>query len=157
MVETIEQVSLDYYRRESWKIYQLFKEGLPGGEVGEQWAVFPHSIDILSVPPEKASIDEAFIDFTKPVREEILRRYPYLAEVSPDAPDGKDSPLPPPPPPIMWNGLGTIIPIHPAPLPDPAEDNKADHSDKKGFGYRRRRQSDYLARRRTLYRSRAHG
>lgn len=90
------KVSLDYYRRESWKIYHMFKEGLPTGEV------------------EKASIDEAFIDFTKPVREEILRRYPYLAEVPPDAPQGKDTPLPPPPP-ISWEGLGTVIPVNPPP------------------------------------------
>ena len=65
----------------------------------------------LCVTTEKASIDEAFIDFTQPVRDEILRRYPYLAQVPPDAPDGADSPLPPPPP-IMWNGLGTVIPVN---------------------------------------------
>lgn len=64
----------------------------------------------LNANAEKASIDEAFIDFTQPVREEILRRYPYLAQVPSDAPDGADSPLPPPPP-IMWDGLGTVIPI----------------------------------------------
>ena len=29
------QVSLDHYRRESWKIYHMFKEGLPSGEVGQ--------------------------------------------------------------------------------------------------------------------------
>lgn len=29
------KVSLDHYRRESMKIIQLFKEGLPGGEVGK--------------------------------------------------------------------------------------------------------------------------
>ncbi|TFK91388.1 DNA/RNA polymerase [Polyporus arcularius HHB13444] len=88
------KVSLDHYRRESMKIIQLFKEGLPTGEV------------------EKASIDEAFIDFTRPVREEILKRYPYLATVPPDAPNGLDSPLPPPPP-ISWEGRGTIVPVHP--------------------------------------------
>lgn len=64
--------------------------------------------------PEKASIDEAFIDLTRPVRDELLRRYPYLATVPPDAPDGKDSPLPPPPP-ISWNDLGTVIPVVPPP------------------------------------------
>ena len=61
---------------------------------------------------EKASIDEAFIDFTRPVREELLKRYPYLATVPPDAPNGLDSPLPPPPP-ISWDGKGTIVPVHP--------------------------------------------
>lgn len=48
------------------------------------------------------------------MREEILRRYPYLAEVPPDAPSGKDTPLPPPPP-ISWDGLGTVIPVNPPP------------------------------------------
>lgn len=61
---------------------------------------------------EKASIDEAFIDFTRPVREELLKRYPYLAVVPPDAPNGVDSPLPPPPP-ISWDGLATIVPVNP--------------------------------------------
>ncbi|KAI8982702.1 DNA/RNA polymerase [Trametes punicea] len=88
------KVSLDHYRRESMKVIQMFKEGLPSGEV------------------EKASIDEAFIDFTRPVREELLKRYPYLATVPPDAPNGIDSPLPPPPP-ISWDGLGTIVPVRP--------------------------------------------
>lgn len=41
-----------------------------------------------------------------------MRRYPYLAEVPPDAPLGKDSPLPPPPP-VSWDGLGVLIPTHP--------------------------------------------
>ncbi|KAI0073880.1 DNA/RNA polymerase [Panus rudis PR-1116 ss-1] len=90
------KVSLDHYRRESAKVYQMFKEGLPEGEV------------------ERASIDEAFIDFTKPVRDELLRRYPYLAEVPPDAPLGKDTPLPPAPP-IDWTGLGEVIPVYPKP------------------------------------------
>jgi DNA polymerase eta len=57
---------------------------------------------------EKASIDEAFIDFTRPVREIILERFPYLASIPPD--DGIDTPLPPPPP-ISWDGLGAVVPI----------------------------------------------
>lgn len=76
-----------------------------------------------SPPPEKASIDEAFIDFTRPVREEILRRYPYLAEVPLDASEGKDSPLPPPPP-ISWAGLGTVIPVVPQPEGGDDSDSK---------------------------------
>ncbi|TFY58395.1 hypothetical protein EVJ58_g6445 [Rhodofomes roseus] len=91
------KVSLDHYRRESMKVIRMFQEGLPSGEI------------------EKASIDEAFIDFTRPVREEILRRYPYLSQVPVDAPNGADSPLPPPPP-IMWDGLGTVLPVN-APSP----------------------------------------
>ncbi|KAL0060828.1 N-acetyltransferase eso1 [Marasmius tenuissimus] len=73
------KVSLDYYRRESAKVLTMFKEGLPDVEI------------------EKASIDEAFMDFTKAVRQELLRRYPYLATAPSDAPNGLDSPLPAPP------------------------------------------------------------
>jgi hypothetical protein len=64
---------------------------------------------------EKASIDEAFIDFTRPVRAELLARYPYLGEVPPDAPSGLDTVLPPPPPAISWEGCGILIPITPPP------------------------------------------
>ncbi|CAL1716039.1 unnamed protein product [Somion occarium] len=93
------KVSLDLYRRESAKIIQLFKDGLPGGEI------------------ERASIDEAFIEFTRPVREEILKRYPYLSQIPANAPLGRDTPLPPPPP-INWDGLGVLIPVHPPPSAD---------------------------------------
>ncbi|KAG6328300.1 hypothetical protein ID866_10789 [Astraeus odoratus] len=86
------KVSLDLYRRESGKIINIFKETLPSGEI------------------EKASIDEAFIDLTRPVREKLLERYPYLSRVPDDAPDGADSPLPPPPP-INWSQLGVLIPV----------------------------------------------
>ncbi|KAL7279346.1 hypothetical protein ACG7TL_007187 [Trametes sanguinea] len=94
---------LDHYRRESMKILQMFKQGLPSGEV------------------EKASIDEAFIDFSRPVREELLRRYPYLATVPPDAPNGIDSPLPIPPP-ISWEDRGTDVPIDPPQDPPHEQD-----------------------------------
>ncbi|KDR78895.1 hypothetical protein GALMADRAFT_224148 [Galerina marginata CBS 339.88] len=96
------KVSLDYYRRESMKIAAMFKEELPGCEV------------------EKASIDEAFIDFTKPVRDIILQRYPHLAQVPPDAPDGVDTQLPLPPP-ILWDSLGNLIPVDP---PPPSSDDQ---------------------------------
>ncbi|KAI0308763.1 hypothetical protein OF83DRAFT_1296428 [Amylostereum chailletii] len=88
------KISLDFYRRESGKILSIFKEGLPNGEI------------------EKASIDEAFIDFTRPVREKLLERYPYLAQVPPDAPHGIDTVLPKPPP-ISWQDRGIVIPINP--------------------------------------------
>ncbi|KAH9974822.1 DNA/RNA polymerase [Russula compacta] len=90
------KVSLDYYRRESAKIITIFKDSLPDGEI------------------EKASIDEAFIDFTRPVRAELLARYPYLAEVPPDAPHGLDTVLPSPPP-ISWESRGILIPVDPPP------------------------------------------
>lgn len=63
---------------------------------------------------EKASIDEAFIDFTKPVREIILQTYPHLAQVPVDAPDGIDTPLPMPPQ-VSWECLGNLIPVNPPP------------------------------------------
>ncbi|KAF8968026.1 DNA polymerase eta [Flammula alnicola] len=101
------KVSLDYYRRESMKIAAMFKDELPGCEV------------------EKASIDEAFIDFTKPVREILLQRYPYLARVPPNAPDGVDTPLPSPPS-ISWDGHGNLIPVNP---PAPSEEKPAKESE----------------------------
>ncbi|KAF5342111.1 hypothetical protein D9611_001599 [Ephemerocybe angulata] len=108
------KVSLDYYRRESMKIAALFREMLPGCEV------------------EKASIDEAFIDFTKPVRDILLERYPYLATVPADAPYGIDSPLPPPPP-VDWEGKGTVVPVHPPPPPpDPKPSSKEEDSEREG-------------------------
>ena len=70
---------------------------------------------------EKASIDEAFIDFTRPVRDEILKRCPHLAEVPPDAPLGKDTPLPLPSL-ISWDGLGTLIPVNPPSPETPVSD-----------------------------------
>ena len=49
---------------------------------------------------------------TRPIREKLLERYPYLAAVPEDAPDGADSPLPPPPP-IDWCQLGVLVPLTP--------------------------------------------
>ncbi|KAH9057824.1 DNA/RNA polymerase [Lactarius vividus] len=95
----IHKVSLDYYRRESAKIISIFKEGLPEGEI------------------EKASIDEAFIDFTRPVRAELLARYPYLSQVPADAPHGLDTTLPPPPQ-MSLGKHGILIPVDPLPLED---------------------------------------
>ncbi|KAG7451043.1 DNA polymerase eta [Guyanagaster necrorhizus] len=89
------KVSLDYYRRESMKILGMFNEHLPDAEI------------------EKASIDEAFIDFTKPVRQILIRRYPYLSVIPADSPDGMDTPLPPAPS-ISWDKAGFLIPIDPS-------------------------------------------
>ncbi|KAK0495375.1 hypothetical protein EDD18DRAFT_271247 [Armillaria luteobubalina] len=86
------KVSLDYYRRESMKILGMFSEHLPDAEI------------------EKASIDEAFIDFTKPVREILFRRYPYLTAIPTDSPDGVDTPLPPAPS-VSWDKADFLIPI----------------------------------------------
>ncbi|KZO91117.1 DNA/RNA polymerase [Calocera viscosa TUFC12733] len=86
------KVSLDHYRRESIKVLRVFQATLPTAEI------------------ERASIDEAFFDLSAPVREEILRRYPYLAQVPADAPDGVDSALPPAPA-IDWAGKGYVLPV----------------------------------------------
>ena len=102
----------------------MFKDGLPTGEVGMcpccsiMRPTFTDLEPYILVLIEKASIDEAFIDFTHPVREEILKRYPYLATVPADAPNGKDTPLPPAPS-INWKDLGTVIPINPPPPSKP--------------------------------------
>ncbi|KAJ4480070.1 eta DNA polymerase [Lentinula aciculospora] len=89
------KVSLDYYRRESAKVLAMFKERLPDAEIAE-----------------KASIDEAFIDFTKPVRQALLHKYPFLSQIPPDAPDGADTPLPPPPL-SNWGTNSHLVPIIP--------------------------------------------
>ncbi|KAK2460925.1 hypothetical protein APHAL10511_007395 [Amanita phalloides] len=96
------KVSLDYYRSESVKIAAMFKECLPECEI------------------EKASIDEAFFDFTRPVRKIMLERFPYLAKVPPDAIHGIDTVLPPPPP-ITRNDLGHVIN---SPTPSSNDDSK---------------------------------
>ncbi|CAG8749934.1 14994_t:CDS:2, partial [Acaulospora colombiana] len=84
------KVSLDLYRRESVKIIEIFKSALPTAEI------------------EKASVDEAFIDFTNPVRQIIIERYPELVL---SHPDDLDAPLPSPPQTINWNSSCNLIPI----------------------------------------------
>jgi DNA polymerase eta len=98
---------------------------LPDGEIGERcylsaWARFSNH------EAEKASIDEAFIDFTRAVRAELLARYPYLSHVPSDASNGLDTVLPPPPP-IVWDNRGILIPINP-PLENsgPTDDTRPD-------------------------------
>ena len=66
-------------------------------------------------PIEKASIDECFIDFTRPVREELIRRYPHLAQVPSS---GADTPLPPPSVPVTWNTSANLVPIRPKDVTD---------------------------------------
>ncbi|KAJ8520184.1 hypothetical protein ONZ45_g2994 [Pleurotus djamor] len=100
LVPNDHKVSLDPYRKESAKILNIFKEGLPDVEI------------------EKASIDEAFFDLTRPVRDAILQRYPHLSSVPFSGPD---TPLPPPPP-ISWDALGHLIPINPTPSSDTCEE-----------------------------------
>ncbi|EJD06732.1 eta DNA polymerase [Fomitiporia mediterranea MF3/22] len=117
------KISLDLYRRESVKIHSMFKDQLPTGEVGmEHYFMEGYAINavLLITSIEKASIDEAFIDFSIPVRDELLKRYPYLSEPPVDSPSGPDTPLPPPPR-ISYIGLGNLIPIDPPKL-DPEKE-----------------------------------
>jgi DNA polymerase eta len=78
---------------------------------------------------EKASIDEAFVDLTVPVRDLLLERYPVLHQPPADSLDGLDTPLPPPSAPL-WEGLGHIVPINPPPPDDqePIADTKSLHT-----------------------------
>ncbi|EGG01839.1 uncharacterized protein MELLADRAFT_117712 [Melampsora larici-populina 98AG31] len=69
------KVSLDPYRRESVKILKIFSE----------------SCDLI----EKASIDEAFLDFSIPVRDILINRYSDLLSTSKT--NNLDDFLPPPP------------------------------------------------------------
>ncbi|CAE6384978.1 unnamed protein product [Rhizoctonia solani] len=95
---TTHKVSLDHYRRESSRVFQLFQDMMPAG--GEM---------------EKASIDEVFIDYTIPVRVIMLERYPELR-----VPDGQfdlDTPLPSPPTRIDWSRTDAhIIPVNESPV-----------------------------------------
>ncbi|CAE6435250.1 unnamed protein product [Rhizoctonia solani] len=97
---TTHKVSLDHYRRESSRVFQLFQDMMPtGGEM------------------EKASIDEVFIDYTIPVRTLMLERYPELR--IPDGPFDLDTPLPSPPTRIDWARLDThVIPVTNEPSAD---------------------------------------
>lgn len=46
------------------------------------------------------------------MRDELVKRYPYLAQVPPDAPHGLDTPLPMPADvKVSWDGLGNLIPV----------------------------------------------
>ena len=93
MVEGKTQISLDYYRKESRKILQVFQEFCP----------------IV----EKASIDESFHDLTSTVRSLLLSTYPSLQNVPSS---GLDTPLPAPREmgitQIDWDGetVGNLIP-----------------------------------------------
>jgi DNA polymerase eta len=126
------------------KIIDVFKEGLPTGEIGmnNPGACAVCLININAHQIEKASIDEAFIDFTHPVREIILERFPYLAHVPADAPNGIDTPLPSPPP-ISWEGLGVIVPVSPA--SEKTEEQPQSSIGGNGFEDEVREESDELA------------
>lgn len=77
---------------------------------------------------EKASIDEAFFDFSLPVKDEILRRYPHLSQPPPDSPLGQDTPLPPAPR-IPFHQESVVIP--PDPHAAKEKEQKASEEEKK--------------------------
>ena len=62
---------------------------------------------------EKASVDEAFLDLSIPVRDELLRRYPYLANPPAEVAESPDTPLPTPPR-VSLHGHGNLVPIDPS-------------------------------------------
>ncbi|KAM0791567.1 hypothetical protein ACM66B_006013 [Microbotryomycetes sp. NB124-2] len=86
------KVSLDPYRRESLRILKCFSEFGP--------------------VVEKASIDESYMDVTMPVRSELLKRFPQLAQLPPGA--DLDTRLPSPAElgvKLDWQSVGNLIPI----------------------------------------------
>ncbi|KAI9614241.1 hypothetical protein H4Q26_009384 [Puccinia striiformis f. sp. tritici PST-130] len=100
------KVSLDPYRRESVKILKIFSE----------------SCQTI----EKASIDEAFLDFSIPVREIICKRYglPTLEDLQdPTSKINMDDPLPDPPSDLDWDGLVQSSNSSVVPLDDNDNDN----------------------------------
>ncbi|OAV93103.1 hypothetical protein PTTG_08028 [Puccinia triticina 1-1 BBBD Race 1] len=104
------KVSLDPYRRESVKILKIFAESCP--------------------TIEKASIDEAFLDFSIPVRDILCTRYAFPtleALQDPSSEVSLDDPLPAPPPLDLQDLLNAspsnnhVLPIDPDPeLPQTA-------------------------------------
>lgn len=112
------QISLEPYRRASDKIIKLFQRSVPDGEIGSSTSLsFLSPSYTLTYPvfsfvshSEKASIDEAFLDLTIPVRKLLLARYPHLAQPPPSSPLGLDTPLPPPPE-LDWNSSDWGVPL----------------------------------------------
>jgi DNA polymerase eta len=126
------KVSLDFYRRESVRIAARFKASLPTSvEIGVYCIIILTCFERRALL-EKASIDEAFFDYTKAVKEILLQRFPYLAQVPKDAEHGIDTPLPPPPQ-LNWAELGAahVIPLHHLPS---EEENKVENEQTLGSG-----------------------
>ena len=87
-------VSLDLRRRENNKIQNRFKGSIPAGAELSHWRISSHlSCGSLKIccAESSASVDECLVDFAWSVREELLRRYPHLAQVPLS---GADAPLP---------------------------------------------------------------
>ncbi|KAH8118115.1 eta DNA polymerase [Phellopilus nigrolimitatus] len=106
------KVSWTYIVARASRFIQCSKNYYPREKLVRQ--MYLNTSDVCLRPlPEKASIDEAFIDFSIPVRDTLLKRYPFLAQLPSDAPNGLDTPLPPPPR-ISCLGLGNLVPVDPS-------------------------------------------
>lgn len=118
------QVSLEHYRRESVKILAIFSEFCPS--IGENFA--SRFVDRAPIhtcfAAEKASIDEAYLDFSAVVRDLLIERYPQLAKVPDGSLLGLDTPLPEPPI-APFEGFGHLIPVVPLKEPDEGDDFKS--------------------------------
>ena len=111
------------------KVAAMLKESLPGCEVGLSFLLADIPTSLTAVL-EKASIDEVFIDFTKALRDVLVQRYPYIAQVPVDASDGVDTPLPPPPT-IQEGVVGNLISINPPPSKEEIDEKEIiDHEEK---------------------------
>ncbi|CAE6502322.1 unnamed protein product [Rhizoctonia solani] len=106
---TTHKVSLDHYRRESARVFQLFQDMMPAGGEMEKASIDEGTSFFPRISPFIKS-STVFIDYTIPVRALMLERYPQL-----HVPDGLfdlDTPLPAPPEEIDWAGLNThVIPV----------------------------------------------
>ncbi|KAL7416652.1 hypothetical protein BDY24DRAFT_408629 [Mrakia frigida] len=115
---TTHKVSLEPYRKESQKIIKIFQRCVPEGEI------------------EKASIDEAYLDLSLPIRNLLLTRYPHLSILPPNSPLGLDTPLPPAPK-LDWESSEWGIPPSPISPPpkDPSSDSEEGGGGREGNGW----------------------
>jgi DNA polymerase eta len=108
------KICLDYYRRESAKIFAVFSEfsAIVGSSLSCPSCLFPHAVLTRHPPAERASIDEAYFDLTLLARQILLSRYPALST----PPDGNlDAPLPSPDSlgvTVQWDQLGNLVPVN---------------------------------------------
>lgn len=68
------------------------------------------------------------MDLTPMAIKQMLKTFPHLAIVPPDAPEGLDTPLPPPPP-VDWSRSGNVIPLNGQKKAETGEDGKASAED----------------------------
>ncbi|CAE6479132.1 unnamed protein product [Rhizoctonia solani] len=105
------KVSLDHYRRESSRVFQLFQDMMPAGGEMEKASIDEGTYILPAYTPlHLFKNSTVFIDYTIPVRVVMLERYPELR--IPDGPFDLDTPLPAPPAQIDWARLNAhVIPV----------------------------------------------